>query len=223
MKRSVYKERRGRGWGGDGGGVLPPLKAEKDHKNPPPQLLAAQTSTTELSRSSFISDSSTGTTGRDGGQRWAGSMETPIDFYRHFSWLRKVRGVVFLCLGPSCPSVSHIPSIGWKPKRRVWRKSSVWLLSSCQICFRFMSLMSSSRSYCFISWLRGSFSWCNFLYGSRAELRPEFVVASRGWCYQMGRTTRQLMAVWQSAAWCCQIQSEGDFICGWEKPCCVFN
>ncbi|KAG7214841.1 hypothetical protein INR49_005109 [Caranx melampygus] len=23
-------------------------------------------------------------------QRWAGSMETPIDFYRHFSWLKKV-------------------------------------------------------------------------------------------------------------------------------------
>ncbi|XP_050929554.1 liprin-beta-2b isoform X4 [Lates calcarifer] len=24
------------------------------------------------------------------GQRWAGSMETPIDFYKHFSWLKKV-------------------------------------------------------------------------------------------------------------------------------------
>ncbi|XP_032379204.1 liprin-beta-2b isoform X23 [Etheostoma spectabile] len=24
------------------------------------------------------------------GQQWAGSMETPIDFYRHFSWLKKV-------------------------------------------------------------------------------------------------------------------------------------
>ncbi|XP_034734224.1 liprin-beta-2b isoform X3 [Etheostoma cragini] len=27
---------------------------------------------------------------KQAGQQWAGSMETPIDFYRHFSWLKKV-------------------------------------------------------------------------------------------------------------------------------------
>lgn len=32
----------------------------------------------------------TNTPGRQAGQLWAGSMETPIDFYRHFSWLKKV-------------------------------------------------------------------------------------------------------------------------------------
>lgn len=53
----------------------------------------------------------TQTAGNRRGQRWAGSMEANIDFYRHFSWLRKVSAEVLAPLGVwICMSVHVVHS-----------------------------------------------------------------------------------------------------------------
>lgn len=93
--------------------------------------------------------SRTKTQWKQAGQQWAGSMETSIDFYRHFSWLRKVSFEVlfnFSCFFSSfsCLSLCHILFVKLMPwrsfqylprsreKAHVYRKKGK-LLCLCEI------------------------------------------------------------------------------------------
>lgn len=141
----------------------------------------------------------TQTAGNRRGQRWAGSMEANIDFYRHFSWLRKVSAEVLAPLG-------------------VWICMSVHVVHSCMRALPLRGSFESRKkanstpslgknvgllhmhvivlSFCYISWQQTVSDAISL--SSGAEL--SFRLLRRHKCYQVGGIIHQLILVNKTVA-----------------------